>query len=353
MVAPTPVTALHEKLHIDCTRGETCSFVATYDIENPEASTLEVLGQFFAYGPTGVDVALDGQDVHAEIAAGETAALLQRARAVSVGAGARPETLGAVQGFRFRLEGKRRAVLTFKGELRSVHRSIDDLNQGYVIAGPAQRHPFVFNTERGMRRRFAYALGPIRTWGGKPRVDVEIVAPADRDLEADSAWSQFARSDRSGNTRRIRATIEADQASDLAFEVNEPRRDSILAGPVLGIGGRLDTKEFRLRAGVELTGPAKWAIYSLNFDSNLKDYLVASAVIEASTPAMFFVLPALAVGAGLPVRFEKGVSTRVGVRGQLAMTLPFIGLVFPIDYYPATSPRGDHFDLSLLGRVSF
>jgi hypothetical protein len=44
--------------------------------------------------------------------------------------------------------------------------------------------------------------------------------------------------------------------------------------------------------------------------------------------------------------------TRVGVRLETQLQLPFMGLVFPVDFYPAEDRAGGRWDLSLLGRIS-
>ena len=360
VAAATPAVVLHEQLSIDCVR-EPCTFEATYDVENPTAQALTVTGSFYGYGPGRVEVAFAGADAHVTLEEAEQASITERAKEALRAAVEHDyerervdKDLVAQRDFRFALGPHQRAPLVFRGDLRVIRREILMLQDSYAFPPVLVRHPFLYHSTNGSELGYAYPIAPLRTWGGKPRIDVTVRHRKDRELEVQSGKGISApgTSTESGDVTTWSGVFD-NTTDKLDIRISEPRRDPVLGGPMAAIGGRLDQKEFRLRAGFELTRPAEWAVYSVTVDSNLKNYLTPAVMIEGATPSVFFIIPSLSLGVGMPVRFEKGEPTRVGIRTQLGLQTALLGLVFPVDIYPARGPAGDHVDLSLLGRISF
>lgn len=101
----------------------------------------------------------------------------------------------------------------------------------------------------------------------------------------------------------------------------------------------------RLRAGYEMARPS-WLIESIAVETDLRS-LVLVPTVEAAVSGNWSQV--LAIGAGVPVRLID--HNTVGVRGQVAIQFPVLGVVQTFDWYPALGGR-ERFQMSVMGQLS-
>lgn len=149
------------------------------------------------------------------------------------------------------------------------------------------------------------------------------------------------------------ATQTREGAIDIVrYVASSPLR---LGGPYVAIGASFSTAaegSARLihRIGYEIARPS-WLIHSLSVETDLQNVVVAPAVELALSGAFLYVQPsACAIGIGMPLRM--GDEPAVGVRAQLAVQFPILGLVAMLDHYPALNDT-DSTSAAILGQISF
>jgi hypothetical protein len=216
---------------------------------------------------------------------------------------------------------------------------------------------------------FDYFVAPIRTWQGKPPVDVEVRSPLEWSLRAHPTDVKDRRSlslahgspeptavtlEHSVRDGRRVSTARIDAASvpNLSLELVKPEPSFTNGGPYLGIGGaKADAQGFRLRAGWEVAGPT-WLLYSMSVETDLSKRLTVAPLIEAATPWILYlpIVPSLSGGVG-PV-LQVLPDTRAGVRLQGTAAMPALGgFVTSVDLLPGTSKHPYATEVTLLYRT--
>ncbi len=354
----------HELLDLTCREDYAhfgaCTFAATYDLVNDTDDAITARGAF--YGVDAGDTAkvtLDGQplpelrDQEARIAIDAT--YKQNLERALMEDGPRHSEGRKVATFELTLPPRGHGALVFAGILHAVAKDWE--SNGYQASGLQTRHIYFVKENGKTTAHYRYLVYPIRAWRGDPEIDVRIHLGSSLDFyggvhssESPVAPSPGQRSvswstDDAGVQH---AKFKASEVSVLDWTVELPSPRLIPGGPTLGIGGRLDRPELRLRAGVEASIVSPTFIEGLHFETDASKQWTVVPSFEAATPDIFIIIPSAAVGAGVPIRVGSGQPVRVGGRAQITLHFPLIGVLFPVDYYPSTSG----WDLSLMGRIS-
>ena len=375
MERASPLRVEREELVVDCAQpgAFACTFTATYFLYNPTNLVEEVLGAFYAMRTTdphasswhnnnssGTDdhvrAELDGQAADAP----GTDEQLQRMDEIVVHD---PEIGRLTASGRFGLQRDpflvsvapgTRARLVFRGPLRPIRFEDPGPKEGYAIPALRVRHVALASknlpTWDRVELEYLYLLSPLRGWAGDPNVTITVRYPLARDFTPSSPapW----RSETDGEIVTSTTTVRAATADNLRFRLSRNPFPIMHGGPLLGIGPRIGREELRARFGYEIGGPEA-LVYSVAGETNFRDYVTAVATVEAASPSFVFIIPSLALGIGVPVQFRKDAPTRVGVRGQLAISWPLVSLLFPIDVYVAENSSGAHVEGAFVTQVSF
>jgi hypothetical protein len=353
---PTPLVVDHERLSFRCEeveRSARCSFEAAYRVRNPTGAREEVTGAFYGVSVADVRVTVDGAE-----ALGDLPVELRRDldRAVDrLDDITRPLPGGRANrssaGFVIAVDPGASRDLVATGTMSPVSAYWGG-SEEFTISGLLARHPVLSTKERSdTEYEFAYLLSPIRTWSGTPTIDVTIRYPSSWTLATESgpAMVSWTHGSESG-TAVDSARLDASTAAHLAMHFGVPGTRLLNGGPFLGIGPRFSERGPRLRLGYEIGGPS-WLAYALAGETNFEKDVTVIPSVEAMTPDIAVLIPSLAFGIGMPVQAKSGSPTLVGVRAQLALSFPFLSLVFPFDWYPASPSGGLH--TAMLAQVSF
>lgn len=112
-----------------------------------------------------------------------------------------------------------------------------------------------------------------------------------------------------------------------------------------------DSGGFRMRLGYEVAYPS-YVLYSLNVDTDFQDEVVVAPVVELASDSVMFIIPSVGLGLGVPVRVWPEVD--VGLRGQLTLQWPLLGVVTSLDVYPGMDTEAPGmFQATLLGQIAF
>jgi hypothetical protein len=344
---PTPLVVEHEELGFRCAeRG--CEFEAVYHVRNPGDERVEVIGAFYGIETDHFASTADGVDARRPLTPEQLGAI-DRAVAVFDEAVARDSKI-AREGFALGVDGHARATLTFSGHMRPISGTSGDV-VGYMGAAPLEtRHPWLGTHARSdATARYAYALSPIRDWGGSPNIDVSVRCPDARFWERGQDGWTSSHEDGGFVARR---SIAARDASTLNFTiVDKPGRDVLNGGPFVGIGDRVDAGQLRARFGYEMAVPW-WVIWSASAETDFKGTTTLIALGEVASPDIIVIIPSLALGAGLPVQIRSGAATHVGVRMQLTVSFPVLSIVLPVDVFPGDA-SSDTWQVGLFAQASF
>ena len=355
---------LHEVLDLDCredyARFGACTFTATYDLANETDDVVTARGAF--YGVDAGDTAkvtLDGQALpelrgqEARIAIDAT--YKQNLERSLIEDGPRHSEGRKVATFELTLAPRGHGALVFAGTLHAIAKDWE--TSPYQANGLMTRHMYFVKENGKTTAHYRYLIYPIRAWRGDPEIDVRIRLGSSLDFHGGTQNSDGAYAAPSGQRAAHwttddagvqHARFRASEVATLDWTVELPSPRLIPGGPTLGIGGRLDRPELRLRAGVEASILSPIVIEGLHIETDASKQWTVIPTVEAATPDLFIIIPSAAAGVGVPVRVESGQPVRVGGRAQITLHFPLIGVVFPIDYYPSSNA----WDLSLMGRIS-
>ena len=351
---PSPVLVTHEDLRITCREVDhdaTCTFVATYSLLNSSSASVSIRGAF--YGTSDASIELDGRSVRVDGA--DRKAL----DAVEESAVATPDATTHTTSetpFELTTLASAQGTLVFRGKLDPTYGERRGGQEGFLVF-PAYRvrHPVVSGEGSGPRRfEFQYLVYPLRSWAGPRAVHVELRWPGSWDYAhpALDGAPPFAIARGSENV----ATVDADgaRAGTLGMAFRLAARTIVDGGPFIGAGGQFEPKELRLRAGWEIAGPSAVS-YSLAAETNAKDRFLVAAVVEASLPNLFLLIPGLGIGAGPEVGWSSVTGAYGGARLQASLSWPFLTLVAPVDIVaPSFTTGTDKIVVgSLLGQLSF
>jgi len=119
-------------------------------------------------------------------------------------------------------------------------------------------------------------------------------------------------------------------------------------GPVIGLGGMLERKEFRARLGYEFGIPS-WLLFGLFVDTNFHSDVVIAPHVVAGLPTLAFLPLSLSVGVGAAIRVTG--EPEAGVRFLTTLQLLAVGLNATFDVYPARS--GDILETTISALIMF
>jgi hypothetical protein len=353
LTKPTSLVVESEDLTFHCALN-TCDFRATYHVRNSGESREEILGVFYGgQSDQSVKVSVGGVDIRRALSPETLAATDAAVRQIdptvdAFHSGSSPGFWRT--GFDLGVDGGQSLAVVFEGALSPFY--LDTGLKPYATTALRARHPWVMPGDwMGVRdRKYKYALSPIRTWAGSPVISVSVVLDprTSWDTANGGRWRITTENGRAVARLRI---LSAD-ASTLEFSYHEPGTDDGLhdGGPLLGIGGRLDEWEFRMRAGWEV-GWGDYLIGSAVVESNLHSTLTFVPVAEVATRNYLVFFPAMGAGIGLPIQLRLGAPAAVGVRVQGTLSFAILSLVFSFDYFPSESAGAAQF--ALVGQVSF
>ncbi len=344
---PTRLVVEHEELSFRCDATD-CAFTAVYHVRNPGDVREEVLGAFYGIATDAFQAVADGADARRELTPEQLAAVDANVAAIDP-ALAHDASVGR-SGFALAVEAGERATITFSGRMRPVSRITGAAAHGFAQSPIEVRHVWLGTRERReAKSSYAYAVSPIRSWGGAPMIDVEVHVP-DARFWADGQDDWTATDERGETVARRR--IASRDVTTLRFElVTAPGTSVLHGGPLVGVGSRFDTRGIRARFGYEVAAPS-WLIVSAAVDTDFASVTTLAPLAEVASPNLLVFIPSVGVGAGVPVQLRSGSSPRVGFRGQLTLSFPVVSLVFPLDVYPG-APRGDVWQAGLYGQASF
>jgi hypothetical protein len=349
VVAPTSLVVEHEELSFRCDTAFTCSFEAVYHVVNPGEAREEVLGAFYGIASTGVTIRADDHDARRELTAEQRAVCDAAVSAIEPKVVASYGTALRSTGFTLGVDAHARAVLVFQGAMQPL---LEMYGMGHEFAFDAivARHPWLSTSPHDDSSvEYAYALSPIRSWGGSPSIDVSVrVAKGARwGPLAGGAWTVALE----GGATVARTTIAARDASVLRFGMVVPGTAVLNGGPFVAAGGRVGPAELRTRLGYEIAGPTA-VIYSGAVETSFHGRTTLVPVVELATPDIIIIIPSLGLGAGVPVQLRSGEATLVGARVQLTVSFPVVSLVIPFDWFPGGA-GSEQAQVALLAQASF
>lgn len=111
-------------------------------------------------------------------------------------------------------------------------------------------------------------------------------------------------------------------------------------GPLFGYGVGFGLGEgvrdvAKIRAGWELFAP-NYLAHALALELDGRGRVTLAPSVELMSP-MVLIFPSLGVGVGVPI--ELGPASVVGLRGQLSVSLPYLGLLATVDTFPGDPTR--------------
>ncbi|MCA9619013.1 MAG: hypothetical protein KC731_08325 [Myxococcales bacterium] len=362
-VGKTPLAVAHETLTFTCDEvdGEPqCLFEARYTIDNPSDAPVSQVAAFVSLRSSGVQITLDGRDARSPLDAAERAAIT-----TVLGSDPRHESPGrqdpgegvVLHGMRFTLAPHARAELVARGVTYPEKNLV--FEEGYVVSGNRGRH-LLLGTDTPRRRHydFDYLIAPIRSWASVGPIDIEIRHPTGWSL-----WGGAIAHDTGHRAELVpagerdgravaRLTIPPGGGADvLSFGFDDDPIPIFHGGPMVGIGGVVGSgSELRMRFGWEFAAP-EYLVWGVSADTNFTDRVVITPSGDFTLPHLFFVIPSLSLGAGLPIVVTPNPT--VGVRLESAITFFPVGFAASVDIFPGVSKPDPHrIDWTLLARFS-
>ncbi len=365
----SPVRVVREQLDVDCARQSSpvhpsCTFVATYELDNPASNEEELLGAFYTAESAGgrgsgddpsppVRAELDGVDV------GATAKDSQLTRMDAI-VHEDPDLRSLEERsplqlrrspFRIVVAGHAKARLVFRGELAPTMFA-SRRPAAYELPPIAVRHVALGgNRDASSEEEFLYLISPIRRWSGDAEVHIRVryrrqssFSPA----APSTSWSRVDEGDVSTSSTVVRAAA----GENLRFRLSVGMSPLVNGGPVVGIGPRIGREELRVRLGYEV-GIASFMVAAASVETNFDEYLTAAMTLDFATSSLMYVIPSLAVGVGAAAQLRTHAPTRVGGRTQLTVSWPLVSFTFPIDVYPVAGSAGSHVEGAFLTQLSF
>lgn len=346
---PTALVVESEDLTFRC-ELETCAFRAIYHVYNPTSTRQHVAGVFYGgVADQSVQVEARGADIRTRLAPEAIQATDATVQRIDPSLGAARNAFRRT-GFTLVVEAGERVEVVFKGTMKPYYADLGREPYEFVIPALVVRHPLIMPELRtDAEHRYRYALSPIRSWGGSPVISVTVVLDPHTSWNTSGGGWQLFHEDGATVARR---RIAASQASTLEFSYVRPGNDRgpIDGGPLLGVGARLDVRQFRMRAGWE-AGWGSLFLGSAVVETDFSSRVTFVPTLEASTPNLMIVVPAIGAGVGLPVQLRSGGSPLVGLRMQGTLSFPALSLVFPVDYFPKGA-GDDRWQLALFAQLS-
>jgi hypothetical protein len=336
----TPIEVVRERLKIDCRvhdRIFSCSFEARYELRNPTDKRREVVAAFFGDGASGITARIDTGEP-------EPSASIEERNLIDRLSG---QYGPAQRAMKIALDAGKSSNLVVVGSLQP-----SDLRHrpGYTVDAVHVRHPLVTPKKpEGEENLIRYLFAPIGTWSGAPTIDLEIGVPDGYRLDGADDYRWSAR--KGGGRLGVRSFAAGRAPEELSLRFEKPQPAVIVGGPIVGVGGGwLDDGGRRLTVGWEVARPS-WLLYSLSYETNVKDRHYIVPLVKAASP-MFLFLPSVGVGAGVPIRLHP--TARVGGRVQIDAYLLSLGLVGALDVFPPlNSSSSSIVQFSLIGQVGF
>ncbi|MGD0524650.1 MAG: hypothetical protein ABSE49_05885 [Polyangiaceae bacterium] len=347
----TSLVVEHEDLSFRCDSLAPCSFRAVYHVLNPGDAREEVLGAFYGIAASDVTIRADGADARHELTAEQLAVCEAAVRALQP-EGPRLDSLGSAVrrvGFTLAVAAHARAELVFEGGMNPMSTEFHGDQGEFVLDPHFTRHPWLSTPERGLTQaEYAYAVSPIRSWGGSPTIDVTLrVARGLEVVPPEGRWTQSLED----GAFVARASLAARDVSVLRFFVGRGGTTLLNGGPFVGAGGRIGPAELRTRLGYEVAYPS-YVLYSAAVETSFHGRTTLVPMVEAATPDILVIIPSLGLGAGVPVQLRAGEPALVGGRLQLTVSFPVISLVVPFDWFPGGS-GSEQAQIAMLAQASF
>lgn len=346
-----------ESLSFDCRQegGEpVCAFEARYTFQNPAVRYVTVPAAFYSYRARDIRIVEDGTPIDRPLTAEQERDLDLRVRSLMHPGSVDPRAKDVTRsGAAISAIPEARVEVQITGTILpgryfKATYAIPTTHARHVLLGsnpPASDH---FNLD--------YLVAPIRTWGPAPRIRVQVTHPERWQVRLSTSAGGGGgdpaedRLDRRSGTVTHQLVIDGQNVDVFSMGVDLPRGLQH-GGLLLGLGGNVDDSGgMRGRAAWAIAGP-DWLFYSLGVDSDLKRDLVVAPLLEMTTPSIFYVIPSLGAGVGVPVRLRPQID--VGGRLQFTVQWPVLGFVAWVDYYPER-PWSDPgaVQISLLGQLA-
>ena len=350
----TSLVVEHETLVIDCAEASPpsdveCRFEAVYDVANPTETDEEVLGVFFGASPEEMTVSMDGVDVRRRVQHEQVA---EAARSIPRDPVDRSESEHVVDerlvtGFAVAVRARDKKRVRFAGRLQPTYTY--QSRDGYALAAIKTRHVFLGGEPRHDKRvEYTYLVSPLRTWGGRPPIDVTVRSSTSWSFQPeDPDWTTTREEGRV--VSRLATTAERTRRLVYAFEIPAPSFH--FGGPFVGVGPELEDAGPRFRAGLEV-GVGHSLIVSTAFEAfeekTRRSYTIVPA-LEIATPGVFIFIPSLSAGLGVPVQVHSAGPPRVGARAQVGLAFPLVSFFVPLDVYFDDGARGQLAFMTQLG----
>jgi len=350
-LGPRALSVEREQLDLDCEEAAgrlVCTFRATYHLRNATDREQRATCAFYGIHAEGVRVRVAGRAAGRPLTPDQIRQLDAAVQAVALTPDRSPDDPDRA-GFSLAV-APGSTTIEASGTLRPGPLFVPS----YAVDPVRTRHPLLGT--RDTRREFdmEYLVAPIRTFGGAPAIHVTLRHPASWRVSLmtrGKGRQPETRRRTVGETQEVRLELRGADVDRLMVHLALPPRFLLNGGVLLGVGGAVDSpRGLRARVGYEVAAPG-WLFHALSLDTDFQDELVVAPTVEAATSGVFVIIPSLAVGLGVPVRLLPEVSA--GVRFQLTIQWPFVGLVTALDLYPGLDP-GDagFFQATILGQVA-
>jgi len=329
---------LDETLVIDCFEKDDvpyCEFEAKYTIRNPQESSDSFVAAFYGVRTESVQITVNGQPNSTPLDEKMTEELDEALRTLNVSANSAVTyelhdlLMGPLQrdGFTVVADGGESLVVAVRGVMRPGANHYGS----YEIPVTVARHPFLGSTPtRDTQFTFEYLLSPIRSWSGNPTITLTVTHPKEWNLWL-NGLPEEVKPEMVNVRTTYQASLTADQAGTLQFTADLPRVEVLNGGAQLAIGGNVDDSGgVRGRAGYQFAIPV-WVLYGLFVDSDFDDELSVTPVVTVASSAVL-IIPSFGLTLGVPVRIKPQVD--VGVRAQVDLSFPLLGVAFTFDTYP-------------------
>ncbi len=322
-VSSTPLEVESARVDLDCGSARAdvaCGVVATYVLHNPTGHAVALTAAFAGVRTEVTAATIDGRDARTALGAGAAARFDDAPGDVEPWVGER-----TLQGVAVRVNAGARATLVVRGVMRpwrTVHHEY-----GWR---PAQvRHPSLAVGRGDRVFELTYLLHPITTWAAWPTVEVR--------LRHGEGWSLNG----TPGPGDVVEHVDPAARGTVGLWLRDPGPALLPGGPALALGVDVDGgTRWRGRLAYEAHGPA-WVVYGLQADvvgEAAVDIAEAALVAELASPGIFGVIPTLGLGAGPAVRVWPEAA--LGVRAQLTVHWPWVGLVANWDAQPALGELG-------------
>ena len=201
---------------------------------------------------------------------------------------------------------------------------------GCWATGLARRHPVVSrDADVEMELDYVTEVGLPETSLTNVSMSVEYPGPARIRGSFRHQSRRFRTSSLGGGRLRSSANFSDEEIAIFLARPNAFAR----GGPFVAVGGGWGTRHpLRLRAGYELGAP-RWLVHSLAVETDTSDVRLVPAMQAMSGHAFFPLLPAGAIGVGVPIDIHP--RPRVGMRAQIDLSWYVVTFVAAADYFPA------------------